>query len=87
MVFFIFFLHRCTVFSFKFENYEAPETSDFSKSWCYLLVNFAGLIIYNLDGQPKEYKKVDPPLKYQHRCIAIFRDKKNPPQPTGIQDF
>jgi len=43
-----------------------------------------GLIIYNLDGQPKEYKKVDPPLKYQHRCIAIFRDKKNPPQPTGF---
>merc|ERR1712165_312847 len=23
------------------------------------------------DGQPREYKKVDPPLKYQHRCIAI----------------
>ena len=43
-----------------------------------------GLIIYNLDGQPKEYKRVEPPLKYQHRCISIFRDKKNPPQPTGI---
>ena len=42
-----------------------------------------GLIIYNLDGQPKEYKRVEPPLKYQHRCISIFRDKKNPPQPTG----
>ena len=43
-----------------------------------------GLIIYNLENQPKEYKRVDPPLKYQHRCISIFRDKKNPPQPTGM---
>lgn len=42
-----------------------------------------GLIIYNLEGQPREFKRVDPPLKYQHRCIAIFKDKKNPPQPTG----
>jgi len=43
-----------------------------------------GLIIYNLEGQPREFKRVDPPLKYQHRCIAIFKDKKNPPQPTGF---
>ena len=42
-----------------------------------------GLKIYNLEGQPKEYKNVEPPLKYQHRCIAIFKDKKNPAQPTG----
>ena len=40
-----------------------------------------GIIIYTLEGQPKEYKRVDPPLKYQHRCISIFRDKKS--QPTG----
>ena len=40
-----------------------------------------GIIIYTLEGQPKEYKRVDPPLKYQHRCISIFRDKKA--QPTG----
>ena len=45
-----------------------------------------GLIIYNLENQPKEYKRVDPPLKYQHRCISIFRDKKNPPQPTGMNN-
>ena len=44
---------------------------------------FLGLVIYNLDGQPKEYKRVEPPLKYQHRCIAIFKDKKTPAQPTG----
>ena len=38
-----------------------------------------GLIIYNLEGQPKEYKRVEPPLKYQHRCISIFKDKKASP--------
>jgi len=38
-----------------------------------------GLIIYQLDGQPKEYKRVDPPLKYQHRCVSIFKDKKSTP--------
>ena len=41
-----------------------------------------GIIIYQLDGQPKEYKKVESPLKYQHRCVSIFRDKKN--TPTGF---
>lgn len=40
-----------------------------------------GLIIYQLEGGPLEYKRVDSPLKYQHRCVAIFRDKKK--QPTG----
>ena len=38
-----------------------------------------GLIIYNLEGSPKEYKRVEPPLKYQHRCISIFKDKKAAP--------
>ena len=43
-----------------------------------------GLRIYNLEGQPKLFKQIDPPLKYQHRCISIFRDKnKQNPQPTG----
>ena len=40
-----------------------------------------GIIIYTLEGQPKEFKRIDPPLKYQHRCISIFRDKKG--SPTG----
>ena len=40
-----------------------------------------GLCIYTLEGQPKEYKRVEPPLKYQHRCISIFKDKKA--QPAG----
>ncbi len=42
-----------------------------------------GLCIYTLEGQPKEYKRVEPPLKYQHRCISIFRDKKAQPAGSG----
>eukprot|EP00088_Acartia_fossae_P012108 TRINITY_DN1620_c0_g1_i3.p1 TRINITY_DN1620_c0_g1~~TRINITY_DN1620_c0_g1_i3.p1 ORF type:complete len:363 (+),score=94.94 TRINITY_DN1620_c0_g1_i3:31-1119(+) len=41
-----------------------------------------GIIIYQLDGQPKEFKKVESPLKYQHRCVSIFRDKNK--TPTGF---
>lgn len=40
-----------------------------------------GLIIYKLDNTPTEFKRIDSPLKYQHRCISIFKDKTN--QPTG----
>ena len=40
-----------------------------------------GIIIYNLEGTPRELKRIEPPLKYQHRCISVFKDKKN--QPTG----
>ncbi|XP_065332482.1 protein Rae1 [Cloeon dipterum] len=38
-----------------------------------------GLIVYQLEGQPQEYKRIESPLKYQHRCVSIFRDKKNSP--------
>lgn len=38
-----------------------------------------GLIVYQLEGKPQEYKKIESPLKYQHRCVSIFRDKKNAP--------
>lgn len=31
------------------------------------------IIVYGLEGKPQEYKKLDSPLKYQHRCVAIFR--------------
>lgn len=41
-----------------------------------------GIIIYQLDGGPKEFKKVESPLKYQHRCVSIFRDKNK--TPTGF---
>jgi len=40
-----------------------------------------GLIIYRLDNTPTEVKRMESPLKYQHRCVSIFRDKQN--QPTG----
>ncbi|XP_060525408.1 protein Rae1 [Cylas formicarius] len=39
------------------------------------------IIVYQLEGKPQEFKKLDSPLKYQHRCVAIFRDKKK--SPTG----
>ena len=41
-----------------------------------------GIIIYQLEGGPKEFKKVESPLKYQHRCVSIFRDKNK--TPTGL---
>ena len=41
-----------------------------------------GIVIYQLDGQPREYKKVESPLKYQHRCVSVFKDKKG--APTGL---
>uniref|UniRef100_T1H0D9 Uncharacterized protein n=1 Tax=Megaselia scalaris TaxID=36166 RepID=T1H0D9_MEGSC len=40
-----------------------------------------GLIVYQLDTNPKEYKRQESPLKYQHRTISIFRDKAK--APTG----
>ncbi|XP_074641001.1 mRNA export factor-like [Tubulanus polymorphus] len=42
-----------------------------------------GLIIYQLENQPQEFKKMESPLKYQHRCVKIFTDKKTS-QPTGF---
>nr|QBH73991.1 mitotic checkpoint protein and poly(a)+ RNA export protein [Liposcelis bostrychophila] len=48
------------------------------------VVSTAGkvMIVYQLEGKPQEYKRIDSPLKYQHRCIAIFKDKKK--QPSGF---
>ena len=40
------------------------------------------IIVYQLEGTPAEYKRIDSPLKYQHRCISIFKDKKA--QPSGF---
>uniref|UniRef100_A0A1A9ZKZ3 Uncharacterized protein n=1 Tax=Glossina pallidipes TaxID=7398 RepID=A0A1A9ZKZ3_GLOPL len=39
------------------------------------------LIIYSLENSPTEFKRQESPLKYQHRTISIFRDKKK--APTG----
>ncbi|XP_019623842.1 PREDICTED: mRNA export factor-like isoform X2 [Branchiostoma belcheri] len=41
-----------------------------------------GIIVYQLENQPKEYKKIESPLKYQHRCVSIFKDKDG--HPTGF---
>jgi mRNA export factor len=44
-----------------------------------------GLIVYQLEGKPQEFKRIESPLKYQHRCVAIFRDKKN--SPVGNESY
>ncbi|XP_063729373.1 protein Rae1-like [Symsagittifera roscoffensis] len=41
-----------------------------------------GIVVYSLEGGPKEYKKFDSPLKYQHRCVSIFKDANG--GPTGF---
>lgn len=30
-----------------------------------------GIIVYQLEGQPQEFKKVESPLKYQVRCLSF----------------
>lgn len=41
------------------------------------------ILIYKLETTPTEFKRIESPLKYQHRCVSIFKDKQN--QPTGIK--
>lgn len=44
-----------------------------------------GIIVYNLEGEPREFKRIDSPLKHQFRCVSIFTDKKVPnPLPCGF---
>lgn len=38
-----------------------------------------GILVYTLNEQPREFKKIDSPLKYQHRCVSICKDKKGTP--------
>jgi len=40
------------------------------------------ILIYKLENTPTEFKRIESPLKYQHRCVSIFKDKQN--QPTGF---
>lgn len=39
--------------------------------------------VYKLDGEPKEVSEIETPLKYQMRCLGIFRNKMTN-QPTGF---
>ncbi|VDI26713.1 mRNA export factor, partial [Mytilus galloprovincialis] len=41
------------------------------------------LIIYQLENRPQEFSRIESPLKFQHRCISIFLDKKIN-SPTGF---
>lgn len=43
-----------------------------------------GITVYMLEGKPQEFRKVDSPLKFQHRAVSIFKDKTTK-QPTGIK--
>ncbi|CAG2176365.1 unnamed protein product [Oppiella nova] len=44
-----------------------------------------GIIVYNLENGLQQYKSLDSPLKYQHRCVSIFVDKEKPqPPPIGF---
>jgi len=67
-------------------NIQLPERA-YCADVCYpmAVVGTAGrgLIIYQLENQPQEFKRIESPLKYQHRCIQIFRDKTSQ-APTGF---
>uniref|UniRef100_A0A336N8Z7 CSON009382 protein n=1 Tax=Culicoides sonorensis TaxID=179676 RepID=A0A336N8Z7_CULSO len=39
------------------------------------------VIIYSLENKPSEFRRTESPLKYQHRCVTIFKDKQK--KPTG----
>ncbi|XP_073258096.1 mRNA export factor-like isoform X2 [Porites lutea] len=43
-----------------------------------------GIICYQLENQPSEVKRLESPLKYQNRCVSIFRDPKKNNQPVGF---
>lgn len=45
-----------------------------------------GVIIYQLENQPQEFKRMESPLKYQHRCVSVFTDRKqvNTAPPVGF---
>lgn len=34
------------------------------------------VLVYSLENTPTEFKQQESPLKYQHRCVAIFNDVK-----------
>ena len=40
------------------------------------------ILLYRLDNNPREVKKFDSPLKFQHRCVSIFKDANS--LPTGF---
>lgn len=43
-----------------------------------------GILVYQLTNEPQEFKKIDSPLKYQHRCVAICKDKQTNTEPVGF---
>jgi len=50
------------------------------------VVSTAGrqIIVYDLKKNPPEGKKIASKLKYEHRCISIFEDKKGCPSGFAV---
>ncbi len=42
-----------------------------------------GIIVYSLENGLQEFKRLESPLKYQHRCVSIFVDKDKPNHPPS----
>lgn len=42
-----------------------------------------GVALYSLENTPAEFKRIESPLKHQHRTVAVFRDRKTK-QPAGF---
>lgn len=45
------------------------------------------ILVYSLENGIQQYKQIESPLKYQHRCVSIFTDKEksnNPPSGFAI---
>jgi len=43
------------------------------------------ILVYNLENGLQQFKQIESPLKYQHRCVSIFTDREKAPTiPTGF---
>ncbi|XP_017494730.1 PREDICTED: mRNA export factor-like [Rhagoletis zephyria] len=43
------------------------------------------IIVYSLENGISQFKQIESPLKYQHRCVSIFTDREKPNNPpTGF---
>ncbi|RXN24927.1 mRNA export factor [Labeo rohita] len=76
-----------TIHWIKAPNYSCVMTGSWDKTLkVYPMAVVAtaerGLIVYQLENQPSEFRRIESPLKHQHRCVAIFKDKQS--KPTGF---
>ena len=52
----------------------------------YAVVSTAGrqLTLFNFESNPPQQKTLSSSLKYEHRCISIFKDKKGDPSGFAV---